>query len=311
MMQRGLAICLMGPTASRKTEIAVQLASRLPVDVISVDSALVYRGMDIGTAKPHADILRHVPHRLIDIREPENAYSAGDFVRDAREEIERSLEAGRVPMLVGGTMMYFRALTRGIAALPTADAGIRAAIDKLAARVGWPALHAQLAEVDPLSAVRIEPADSQRIQRALEVYRVSGRTFSDWQSRTQLPDSPHFIKLGLLPASRETLHQRIGQRLDYMMNNGFVEEVRKLQKRAGLTADSASMRAVGYRQLWSFLEEEYSLEEAGRRALYATRQLAKRQITWLRSESDLTVFDPLEVDVLTSITSFLHKELDL
>jgi tRNA dimethylallyltransferase len=301
----------MGPTASRKTEIAVQLASQLPVDVISVDSALVYRGMDIGTAKPHPDILRSVPHRLIDIRDPENAYSAGDFVRDARGEIERSLEAGRVPMLVGGTMMYFRALTRGIAALPPADAGIRAAIDKHAARVGWPALHAQLAEVDPLSAVRIEPADSQRIQRALEVYRVSGRTFSDWQNGTEVPESPRFIKLGLLPASREMLHQRIGQRLDYMMNNGFVEEVRKLRKRAGLTADSASMRAVGYRQLWSFLEGEYSLEEAARRALYATRQLAKRQITWLRSESDLSVFDPLEVDVLTSITSLINKELSL
>jgi tRNA dimethylallyltransferase len=298
----------MGPTASRKTEIAVQLASRLPVDVISVDSALVYRGMDIGTAKPGPDTLRLVPHRLIDIRDPENAYSAGDFVRDARNEIERSLEAARVPLLVGGTMMYFRALTRGIAALPPADAGIRAAIDKFAARVGWPALHAQLAEVDPLAAVRIEPTDSQRIQRALEVYRVSGRTFSDWQAATQAPESPRFIKLGLLPASREALHQRIGQRLDYMMNNGFVEEVRKLQKRPGLTAGSASMRAVGYRQLWSFLEGEYSLDEAGRRTLYATRQLAKRQITWLRSEPDLAVFDPLEVDVLASIASFLHKE---
>ncbi len=310
-MRQGLAICLMGPTASCKTEIAVQLAARLPVDVISVDSALVYRGMDIGTAKPGRDILRKVPHRLIDIRDPENAYSAGDFVRDARGEIERSLEASRVPMLVGGTMMYFRALTRGIAGLPPANAGIRAAVDKLAARVGWPALHAQLAEVDPLSAVRIEPADSQRIQRALEVYRVSGRTLSDWQTETDVPDSPRFIKLALLPASREMLHLRIGQRLDYMMNNGFVEEVRKLRERAGLTADSASMRAVGYRQLWSFLEGNDTLDEAGRRALYATRQLAKRQITWLRSESDLTVFDPLEVNALASITSFLHKELDL
>jgi tRNA dimethylallyltransferase len=311
MMRQGLAICLMGPTASCKTEIAVQLAGCLPVDVISVDSALVYRGMDIGTAKPGPEILGRVPHRLIDIRDPENAYSAGHFVRDARGEIERSLEAGRVPLLVGGTMMYFRALTRGIAALPAADAGVRAAIEKLAARVGWPALHAQLAEVDPLSAVRIEPGDSQRIQRALEVYRVSGRTLSDWQARTEVPDTPRFIKLGLLPASREILHQRIGQRLDYMMNNGFIDEVRGLQKRAGLTADSASMRAVGYRHLWSFLEGKYAVDEAARRALYATRQLAKRQITWLRSESDLTVFDPLEANVLATITSLLHKELGL
>jgi tRNA dimethylallyltransferase len=231
-------------------------------------------------------------------------------VRDARAEIERSLNAGRVPLLVGGTMMYFRALMKGIAALPAADAGVRAAIDKQAARVGWPALHAQLADIDPLSAVRIEPSDSQRIQRALEVYRVSGRTFSDWQAETEAPDSPQFIKLALLPASRGTLHERIGQRLDYMMNNGFVDEVRTLRERPGLTAGSTSMRAVGYRQLWSFLDGEYSLEEAGRRALYATRQLAKRQITWLRSESDLTVFDPLEVDVLATITAFLRKELD-
>ncbi|MCI0516583.1 MAG: tRNA (adenosine(37)-N6)-dimethylallyltransferase MiaA [Woeseiaceae bacterium] len=309
-MREGIAICLMGPTASRKTDIAVELAGRLPVDLISVDSAMVYRGMDIGTAKPHPDILRQVPQRLIDIRDPEDAYSAGEFVRDARAEIERSLNAGRVPLLVGGTMMYFRALMKGIAALPAADADVRAAIDKQAARVGWPALHAQLAGVDPLSAVRIEPTDSQRIQRALEVYRVSGRTFSDWQAETEVPDSPQFIKLALLPASRGTLHERIGQRLDYMMNSGFVAEVRTLQKRPGLTADSTSMRAVGYRQLWSFLDGEYSLEEAGRRALYATRQLAKRQITWLRSESGLTVFDPLEVDVLATITAFLRKELD-
>lgn len=311
MMRDGLAVCLMGPTASRKSDLAVQLAERLPLDLISVDSALVYRGMDIGTAKPHPDILRRVPHRLIDIRDPEDAYSAGEFVRDARAEIERSLNAGRVPLLVGGTMMYFRALTRGIAALPAADAGVRAAIDKQAARVGWPALHAQLAAVDPLSAVRIEPSDSQRIQRALEVYRVSGRTFSDWQGETQVPDAPQFVRLGLVPASREKLHERIGQRLDYMMNNGFVDELRTLRKRSGLTADSTSMRAVGYRQLWSFLDGEYSLEEAGRRALYATRQLAKRQITWLRSEPDLAVFDPLEVDSLDTITEFLRKELGL
>jgi tRNA dimethylallyltransferase len=310
-MQQGFAICLMGPTASRKTDIAVELAGRLPLDVISVDSALVYRGMDVGTAKPGPDLLRRVPHRLIDIRDPEDAYSAGDFVRDARNEIEHSLNAGRVPLLVGGTMMYFRALTRGIAALPPADPAVRAAIDQAAARVGWPAMHAQLAEVDPLSAIRIEPADAQRIQRALEVYRVSGRSMSEWQSQTDAPDTPAFVKLGLLPSARQVLHQRIGQRLDNMMNNGFVEELRRLRGRPGLSADSASMRAVGYRQLWSCLDGDMSPDEAHRRVLYATRQLAKRQITWLRSEPDLNVFDPLEVNVLASIRSLLHKELDL
>jgi tRNA dimethylallyltransferase len=301
----------MGPTASRKTDIALMLAERLPLDLISVDSALVYRGMDIGTAKPDRATLRKVPHRLIDIRDPECAYSAGEFVRDARKEIERSLAADRIPLLVGGTMMYFRALTRGLAALPPGDAGVRATIDAAAAESGWPALHAELATIDPHAAERINPADSQRIQRALEVFRVSGRTLSAWQAQTNTPESPLFLKFGLLPASRELLHDRIGQRLDYMMKNGFVEELEGLRKRPGLSAESVSMRAVGYRQLWSCLDGQYDLDEARRRALHATRQLAKRQVTWLRAEPDLPVFDPLEADVLTSITSFLRKGLDL
>ncbi|MDH4047409.1 MAG: tRNA (adenosine(37)-N6)-dimethylallyltransferase MiaA [Gammaproteobacteria bacterium] len=305
------AICLMGPTASCKTDIAVRLASVLPVDVISVDSALVYRGMDIGTAKPGEDILRQVPHRLIDIRDPEQAYSAGEFVRDARREIERSLEAGRVPLLAGGTMMYFRALTQGIAELPEADAGIRVDIDSLAARIGWEALHDELVGIDPEAAERIRPTDSQRIQRALEVYRASGKTLTEWQSQTTAPANPRFVKLALLPALRETLHERIRQRLEYMMKNGFVEEVQGLKKRPGLSAESSSMRAVGYRQIWSYLDGQCGLDEAQHRALYATRQLAKRQITWLRSETDLPIFDPLEEDAIVSITSFLRKELDL
>jgi tRNA dimethylallyltransferase len=301
----------MGPTASRKTEIAVKLAGRFPVDVISVDSALVYRGMDIGTAKPDRDTLRQVPHRLIDIRDPEQAYSAGDFVRDAHEEIDRSLAAGRVPLLVGGTMMYFRALTTGIAALPRRDATLRAEIDAAAARAGWPGLHAELVGIDPQAASRIEPNDSQRIQRALEVYRASGRTLTDWQSGTRAPACPEFLKLALCPASREKLHQRIEQRLEYMMKNGFVDEVRGLRARAGLQRDCASMRAVGYRQIWLHLDGGYDLEEAQRRALYATRQLAKRQMTWLRAEPELPVFDPLEVDVVASIVEHLKLELDL
>jgi tRNA dimethylallyltransferase len=301
----------MGPTAAGKTDITVQIAAKLPIDVISVDSALVYRGMDIGTAKPDAALLERVPHRLVDIRDPEDAYSAGAFLRDAQAEIERSLDSGRVPLLVGGTMMYFRALTRGLAELPRGNAAIRAEIDAAAKELGWPALHEDLVRVDPQAASRIQPADSQRIQRALEVYRSSGRTMSDWQSETTAPAYPSFLKIALLPPHREVLHRRIAQRLESMMKNGFVDEVRTLRQRDGLVAESASMRAVGYRQVWSFLDGQYDLDEAARRALYATRQLAKRQLTWLRSERDLVIFDPLEDRISSTITTYLQKELDL
>lgn len=310
-MTAATAICLMGPTAAGKTEITLQLAGSLPVDVISVDSALVYRGMDIGTAKPDPGTLKRVPHRLVDIRDPEDAYSAGQFVRDARHEIERSLDVGRVPLLVGGTMMYFRALTRGLAELPRGDLAIRAEIDAEAEKRGWPALHEELARIDPQSASRIAPADGQRIQRAIEVYRSSGRTLSDWQQGTEVPENPTFLKLALVPSRREILHERIAQRLDSMMKNGFVDEVRALRMRDGVTAGCASMRAVGYRQIWSFLDGDGDIEDARKRALYATRQLAKRQLTWLRPEPDLAIFDPLEVGISSTITSFLQKELDL
>lgn len=310
-MSRTTAICLMGPTAAGKTDITLRLAEQLPVDVISVDSALVYRGMDIGTAKPDAATLQRVPHRLVDIRDPEDAYSAGQFVRDARAEIEHSLDAGRLPLLVGGTMMYFRALTRGLAELPCGDAALRAEIDADAAQRGWPALHEELARIDPRSAARIAPADSQRIQRAIEVFRSSGRTLSDWQEQTAVPENPVFLKLALVPSRRDVLHERIAQRLDSMMKNGFVDEVRMLRTRKGVTAESASMRAVGYRQIWSFLDGACDLEDAHKRALYATRQLAKRQLTWLRPEPDLAVFDPLEDRISSTITLFIKKELDL
>ena len=295
-------ICLMGPTASGKTEIATRLATRLPVEVISVDSALVYRGMDIGTAKPDRQVLERVPHRLIDIREPQDSYSAGDFVRDATAAIEQILSAGRLPLLVGGTMMYFRALTQGIAELPGADNAIRAALDDEALRSGWPALHAKLAQVDPAAASRINRNDSQRIQRALEVYRSSGRTLSHWLSAAPVTDDRyHFLKIALIAESRKALHERIAQRLKSMFANGFVEEVRMLRALPGLTSQSPAMRAVGYRQVWSHLDGDYDLGEAGRRALYATRQLAKRQLTWLRSENELISVDPLEAGVFDAI----------
>jgi tRNA dimethylallyltransferase len=305
------AICLMGPTASGKTDVAIQLCQRFPFDVISVDSALVYRGMNIGTAKPDTDTLRHTPHRLIDIRNPDESYSAGDFVRDARAGMDAIFAAGRIPLLVGGTMMYFRALTGGIADLPAADEQIRADIDADAADLGWPAMHERLRDVDAEAAERINPNDSQRIQRALEVFMASGKPLSKWQqhARDEAQNEVRFIKIALQPATRELLHARIEERLNLMLNNGFVEEVKELHQLPGLTAKSPAMRSVGYRQIWEYLDGETSLDEAGRKALFATRQLAKRQITWLRSESDLNSFDPLEVGTVDSISAFLLDQL--
>jgi tRNA dimethylallyltransferase len=301
----------MGPTASGKTDMALKLAAEFPLDVISVDSALVYRGMDIGTAKPDAVTLKRVPHRLIDIRDPEDSYSAGDFVRDARAAIDSISRRGRIPLLVGGTMMYFRALTEGIADLPAADAEIRAAIDTEAAASGWPALHAQLVAVDSRAAARIEPNDSQRIQRALEVYRISGKPLSEWQAAAAPSGrEDKFFKIALLTGSRSVLHERIALRLQHMMENGFVEEVQTLMARPGLTAGHSSMRAVGYRQVWAQLECQGSLEDATEKALVATRQLAKRQITWLRSERQVTVVDPLESDAPATISALVREQLE-
>jgi len=297
----------MGPTAAGKTEVAISLRKRFPVDIISVDSALVYRGMDIGTAKPDAGILRRAPHRLIDIRDPEESYSAGDFVRDARAEMDEITAAGNIPLLVGGTMMYFRALTVGIAELPSADAEIRAQIDADAEKSGWPAVHEKLQAVDPQAAERINPNDSQRIQRALEVYLSSGKPLSEWQNEAQADRDQEirFIKIGLQTATRKTLHERIEQRLNMMLNNGFLDEVKALRERDGLTREHPSMRSVGYRQLWAHLEGETTLDKARDKALFATRQLAKRQITWLRSESELQSFDPLEASTIDAISTTL------
>ncbi|HEX2138225.1 MAG TPA: tRNA (adenosine(37)-N6)-dimethylallyltransferase MiaA [Woeseiaceae bacterium] len=302
----------MGPTASGKTELAVRLVENLPLAIISVDSAMVYRGMDIGTAKPEAAILRRAPHRLIDIREPEDTYSAGDFVRDAQAEMANIRAAGRVPLLVGGTMMYFRALTRGIAELPAADAQLRRGIDREARAEGWPALHARLAEVDPAAAARIAPNDSQRIQRALEVWRASGRPLSAWladeQSRTP---APCYLRIGLVPEPRASLHRRIETRFRHMLEAGFVDEVIRLQQRPALAAGSPAMRAVGYRQIWSYLDGRSTLDEAYRNAVTATRQLAKRQMTWLRTEDGLTCHNPLEEDVFGAISARIRERLEL
>ncbi|NCF14402.1 MAG: tRNA (adenosine(37)-N6)-dimethylallyltransferase MiaA [Gammaproteobacteria bacterium] len=304
------AILLMGPTASGKTDLAISLCKRFPCDVISVDSALIYRGMDIGTAKPDAETLARTPHRLIDIRDPEESYSAGEFVRDAYREMDEIFAAGRIPLLVGGTMMYFRALTEGIASLPAADEAIRQAIDAQAEERGWPALHAELQQVDPVAAERIKPNDRQRIQRALEVYRSSGTPLSVWH-RDSAPrrDDIRYLKIGLSIEPRSVLHARIAQRLDAMVDGGFIEELRQLRERPGLVADCPAMRSVGYRQFWRYLDGEYSRDEAKDRALFATRQLAKRQITWLRSETNVLLLDPLEAGALDVISSSLAQSL--
>lgn len=302
------AVCLMGPTASGKTDIAISLCKRFPCEIISVDSALVYRGMDVGTAKPDAATLARTPHRLVDIRDPEEAYSAGDFVRDARKAMDDIFASGKIPLLVGGTMMYFRALIQGLAELPTADPEIRRMIDAEAETAGWPALHAELARFDPATAARLNPNDSQRIQRALEVFRISGKPLSVWQQAgrdKRQSDGIEYLRVAAQPEPRQILHERIEERLNIMLNNGFLDEVNVLRERPNLTRDASSMRSVGYRQFWSHAAGECTLEEARFKALVATRQLAKRQITWLRSEESLRSFDPLEVDVIDAISGFL------
>lgn len=303
------AVLLMGPTASGKTDIAIKLSERFAFDIISVDSALVYRGMDIGSAKPDTDTLRRYPHQLVDIRDPEDSYSAGDFVRDARAAIKASCRQGRLPLLVGGTMMYFRALTQGIADLPEGDAGIRAQIDREAAERGWPQLHQLLASVDPESAERLNPNDSQRIQRALEVFRISGDKLSELQKKVRPCDDIEFIKIALKIEPRRLLHERIEQRLTNMIAGGFEDEMRGLMRRPGLDSDCSSMRSVGYRQFWQHLAGDLSRDEARDRALFATRQLAKRQLTWLRSEPGLFTVDALEGDAISTISTYLVEKL--
>ena len=283
----------MGPTAAGKTGHAVDLVQRLPLDIISVDSALVYRGMDIGTAKPDPETLARAPHRLIDIREPEEPYSAADFRDDAWAEMESIWAAGRTPLLVGGTVLYFKALLEGLAPLPPADDALRAALALRAEREGWPALHRELAAVDPVAAARIEPADSQRIQRALEVHTLTGQPLSELQKAGN-PGAPDLevLKIVLSPRERSVLHQRIAERFDAMIAEGFEAEARLLRARPGFDAVLPAFRAVGYRQAWPWLEGEIGFETFREQALAATRQLAKRQLTGLRGDDAALWYDP-------------------
>ncbi|MBX3607807.1 MAG: tRNA (adenosine(37)-N6)-dimethylallyltransferase MiaA [Piscinibacter sp.] len=273
-------LCLAGPTAAGKTAAALAIAEALPVEIVSVDSALVYRGMDIGTAKPTAAERAQVPHHLIDILDPAQAYSAARFVADARALIEAIRARGRLPLLVGGTMLYFRALFDGLDEMPAADPTLRAVIDAEAAARGWPALHAELARVDPVSAARLPPHDAQRIQRALEVHRLTGRPISSFHRERPAPDAPPPL-LALEPAARSWLHERIAQRFRAMLGAGFVDEVAALRARGDLHPGLPSMRCVGYRQAWEALEHG-ELDALAERGIAATRQLAKRQLTWLR-----------------------------
>jgi tRNA dimethylallyltransferase len=286
-------LILTGPTGSGKSDWAVALAEAAPVEIISVDSAQVYRGLDIGTAKPERSLRARIPHHLVDICDPAERYSAGRFVTDALAQMRAIRARGRVPLLVGGTMLYLRALRHGLAPLPQASAELRARLDARAAREGWPALHAELARLDPEAAARIQPADSQRIQRALEVAYTAGQPISQLQRATVSPLSGWAVRdWRLHPADRPALHQRLESRFAAMMAAGFLDEVRQLRDRGDLTPDLPAMRAVGYRQLWSHLAGELSLTQACERAVSATRQLAKRQLTWMRSEPAGTWVDP-------------------
>lgn len=282
------AVFLMGPTASGKTALAELLAQQWPFEVISVDSALVYRGMDIGTAKPDANLLARLPHRLVDIREPSQPYSVAEFRDDALAEMADITAAGRVPLLVGGTMLYFKVLLEGIADLPPTDPELRARVAEEARREGWQAMHAKLAEVDPQAAAGLHPNHSQRIQRALEVYYLTGRSMTELQGEQDAEPIPYNVaQFALWPEDRAVLHQRIEQRFHAMLEQGFVEEVRQLRMLPGVNADLPALRSVGYRQAWDYLDGSINYDQFIQQGIAATRQLAKRQLTWLRKWQNL------------------------
>lgn len=304
----GPAILLMGPTGAGKTDAAMALAERLPVEIVSVDSAMVYRGLDIGSAKPSPSVLARYPHHLVDIVDPSEPYSAGEFLRDVVPLMAQIRARGRWPLLVGGTMLYFRALQAGMASLPAADPGVRAALSADAATLGWPGMHARLASIDPAAAARIAPQDAQRIQRALEVHALTGQTLSSLQQqslKTAKPDD--YLRLVLAPAEKATLDARLAQRFDGMLAAGFLAEVRALHSRGDLTADLPALRAVGYRQLWMHLDGACDLATARELSIIATRQLAKRQYTWLRSEPDATWVSPHEDGATDKLCQFIEK----
>jgi tRNA dimethylallyltransferase len=299
----------MGPTASGKTDLAIALAARFPLEIISVDSALVYRGMDVGTAKPDAATLARTPHHLVDVVDPDQHYSAGRFRDDALALMADITRRGRIPFLVGGTMLYFRALKGGFATLPPADPELRAQLVARAAVEGWPALHRELAGLDPRTAARLQPGDAQRIERALEVCRLSGRPMSDLLAQPPAPALPYRLaEIALLPQDRAWLHERINRRFQAMLAQGLVEELRRLRSRYRLAANLPSMRCVGYRQAWQYLDGEIDAEDLYAKGAAATRQLAKRQLTWLRSWQGAQSFDCMRPDLFQAVSTWLSAE---
>lgn len=304
------AILLIGPTASGKTALAFELATRLPCDIVSIDSAQVFRDLDIGTAKPDAATLARFPHRLIDLITPEQRYSAAAFRADALREMTAITAAGRIPLLVGGTMLYVKALREGLADLPRADTTLRAAIDAEAAEHGWPALHAELARFDPETAARLKPNDAQRIQRAIEIVRLSGRTLGSFFAEQQAAVPPfRILTVALVPGDRGELHRRIEQRFAAMLTAGLVDEVKMLREKYRLDAGLPSMRCVGYRQVWEMLEGQLPRAELRDRGVFATRQFAKRQFTWLKGMDDLRIIDPLVADPTAAVFAAVDAHL--
>ncbi|WP_370459618.1 tRNA (adenosine(37)-N6)-dimethylallyltransferase MiaA [Paraglaciecola sp. L3A3] len=295
------ALFLMGPTASGKTELAIQLCERFPCEIISVDSALIYKGMDIGTAKPSDAELKRAPHRLIDILDPAESYSVAEFRRDALQAMQEITARGNIPLLVGGTMMYYKSLLDGLSPLPESDAAIRQVIEQQAGELGWHELHRQLAEVDPISAERIHPNDPQRLTRALEVYRLTARSMTELMATKSAPIPYEIKQFSIAPQDRAVLHDRIAQRFQLMIDAGFQLEVEKLKQRPDLHLNLPSMRCVGYRQMWQYLDNEYDFIEMRNKSLAATRQLAKRQLTWLRSWENIYTLDTFCNDNLSKV----------
>lgn len=306
--KRPSLICLMGPTASGKTALAIEIVKRFPCEIISVDSAMVYRGMDIGTAKPSAEILQIAPHRLIDIVDPAQPYSAGQFRQDALREINDIVANKKIPLLVGGTMLYFRILQQGIAKLPTANKLVRTQLQIQAEQQGWQKLHALLATLDPLAAARIHVNDSQRIQRALEVYELTGKSITDWHATETYPLSGYDVyQLALIPTDRLALHTRIAQRFMQMLTLGLIHEVGNLYERGDLSRELPSIRSVGYAQVWDYLEGKLSYDAMQEQAIAATRQLAKRQLTWLRRWPEAITFETLTDENFDKVFQLIER----
>lgn len=304
-------ITLRGPTASGKTDLAISLIKELPLEIVSVDSVMVYRGLDIGSAKPNQQILDQYPHHLINISDPDNNYSLGKFFKDVNKAIRIITENKKIPILVGGTMMYFNILTKGLSNLPSSDNEIRKKIEHQAEVMGWPELHKKLSEVDPISAAKIKPNDKQRIQRALEVIELTGKPLSEFFKDQQNTEDYNFFNISLFATNRDHLYQRINSRFSEMLNDGLVDEVKRLLESTNLRSSNNSMKSIGYREICAFLDNKLSLKEAEKNATMATRRLAKRQITWLRSLKDHNSYDILEKNLIQKIQDLICQEFKL